>query len=51
VCFKERDVGQEEIRMLVHQNLAGRIIGKQGVKVKELKEVSMNANLSGVLIK
>ena len=28
--------------MLIHQNLAGRVIGKQGVKVKELKEVFNN---------
>jgi predicted RNA-binding protein YlqC (UPF0109 family) len=42
VYYKEVD-GQDEIRMLVHQNLAGRIIGKQGVKVKELKEVCVNA--------
>jgi heterogeneous nuclear ribonucleoprotein K len=42
---KERDMKDDEIRMLVHQNLAGRIIGKQGVTVKEL------SNQSGAEIK
>lgn len=37
---KERGAVDDEIRMLIHQNVAGRVIGKQGVKVKELRESS-----------
>lgn len=34
-----------DVRMLVHQSQAGCIIGKGGLKVKELREVSSKCNM------
>lgn len=37
-----QDQGRDDvdIRMLVHQSHAGAIIGKQGIKIKELRELT-----------
>lgn len=31
-----------DIRMLIHQSLAGCVIGKGGSKIKEIRDVSLN---------
>lgn len=37
---QQGSVDEFEIRMLIHQSLAGCVIGKAGSKIKELKDVS-----------
>lgn len=39
---KQGSVDEFEIRILLHQSLAGCVIGKGGSKIKELKDVSRN---------
>lgn len=43
ICFiqsrNKRNDSESELRMIVHQSQAGCIIGRQGFKVKELREV------------
>lgn len=34
--------GDLDLRVLIHQSLAGCVIGKSGSKIKELREVSDN---------
>jgi predicted RNA-binding protein YlqC (UPF0109 family) len=38
--FLQGNADEFEIRMLLHQSLAGCVIGKGGAKIKELKDVS-----------
>ena len=39
-CFsiEEDDGGARELRLLIHQSIVGGIIGKQGSKIKEIRE-------------
>lgn len=39
VC--EQPDGDLDLRVLIHQSLAGCVIGKSGSKIKELREVSV----------
>lgn len=39
---KQGNVEECELRVLLHQSLAGCVIGKGGSKIKELKDVSRN---------
>ncbi|CRK96425.1 CLUMA_CG009841, isoform A [Clunio marinus] len=40
------NVDECELRVLIHQSLAGCVIGKGGSKIKELKDVSIKIKLS-----
>lgn len=40
---------ESELRMIVHQSQAGCIIGRQGFKVKELREVRVIWLFSGIM--
>lgn len=37
ICFQDNEI---DLRMLIHQSLAGCVIGKGGSKIKELRDVS-----------
>lgn len=38
-----------ELRLLIHQSLAGGIIGVKGAKIKELREVSTELKISHIV--
>ena len=39
MCFSiDEDGGARELRLLIHQSIVGGIIGKQGSKIKEIRE-------------
>ena len=40
MCFSidEENGGEREVRLLIHQSIVGGIIGKQGSKIKEIRE-------------
>ena len=39
MCFSiDEDGGEREVRLLIHQSIVGGIIGKQGSKIKEIRE-------------
>jgi KH domain len=40
IIFLQGNVDECELRVLLHQSLAGCVIGKGGSKIKELKDVS-----------
>lgn len=40
VYFQKED--EYDVRMLIHQSLAGCVIGKGGSKIKEIRDVSEN---------
>lgn len=47
--FLQRD-DEVDVRMLIHQSLAGCVIGKGGSKIKEIRDVSTRKKLSHVFL-
>jgi hypothetical protein len=49
VLFSQSNGEEYELRMLIHQSLAGCVIGKSGGKIKELKDVSTFISIHFIL--